>query len=210
MKTLDKEHDKIQHICDTLRKETLEPAQREAEYIINTAKAHAHEIIHEAKQQAEKIQEDAKNSIERERNVFHSSLAQSTRQSLEALRQAIENKLFNPELHHLIVKHAADPKLIANIINAIVKAIEKDGTAADLIAYVSATASPEQINALLGEAILSRLKGHSVTLDEIEGGAKVRIENQKITLDISDREIEELLKRYVRKEFRQLLFAQEK
>lgn len=209
MKTLDKEQDKIQQICEALRKETLEPAQTEAEYVISTAKAHANEIVQEAKREAERLIAEAQRAIERERNVFHSSLEQATKQSLEALRQAIDHKLFNAELHDLVVRHTSDPKIIANLITAVIKGIEKDGLGADLIAYVSKAASPQQINALLTEAILKKIKDQSVTLDDFEGGAKVRLEGKRITLDISDAVIEELLKNYVRKDFRKLLFARE-
>lgn len=207
MKTLEKEEDKIQQICDALRKETLEPAQKEAEYIVTSAKGHANEIIREAQKQAERFIAEAQRTIEQERNVFQSSLSQAAKQSLEALRQAIEQQLFNPELHQLIVQHTADPAIIAKFIQALIKAIEKEGLEGNLNAVAPHSVNPQQVNALIGEAILKRLKGNSVTLDGFAGGVKVRLESKKITLDISDTEIESLLKQYIRKDFRKMLFA---
>lgn len=207
MKTLDTGHDKIQKICDILKKETLEPAHLEAKKIIEAAKKQAEHIIAESHQQAEKSIADARRVIEQERNVFQSSLTQSAKQSLEALRQAIEHKLFNEELHNIVLRHTVDPHVIAKLIDAIVKALEKEGLAADLAAIIPASISVKEVNALLASGILNKLKDQSVALGDIGGGAKVRVEGKKMTLDISNNEIEDLLQRYLRKDFRKLIFG---
>src|SRR3990170_4430527 len=97
-RTLEKGDEKIQKICDALRKGTLEPAQKEAERILKEAKAKAEQIIKEGHQEANRHLEEARAEIEKERNVFHSSLEQAGRQALEQLRQAIEYDLFSQEL----------------------------------------------------------------------------------------------------------------
>lgn len=53
MKTLDKSKDKIKSICDTLRRETLEPAEAAAQQIIEEAKKRAETIITDAGRHAE-------------------------------------------------------------------------------------------------------------------------------------------------------------
>lgn len=208
MKTLDTGHEKIQKICDILRKETLEPAHKEAQSLIEEAKQQAEQILAEAHQHSEKIIADARRVIEQERNVFHSSLSQSAKQSLEALRQAIEQRLFNQELHQLILRDTANPQVIAKLIDAIVKALEKEGLAADLIAVVPSSISAKEVNSYLAADILNKLKDHSVTLGNIGGGVRIRIEDKKMTLDISDAEIEDLLQRYLRKDFRKMIFGE--
>ena len=52
MKSLEKGEEKIQKICDVLRRETLEPAQLEAEGVIEQAKEKAAGIVREAEQNA--------------------------------------------------------------------------------------------------------------------------------------------------------------
>ena len=69
----------------------------------------------------------AHDQIEQERNVFYSALQQAAKQMVEGLRQEIEHKFFNAELHHILEKQLADPKIVANLVNGIVKAIEKEG-----------------------------------------------------------------------------------
>lgn len=206
MKTFKTGQQKIQEICDVLRRDTLDPAQKEAQTIIDEAKERAEEIIKQAQRHAEDLLNEVRRNIEQERNVFNSSLAQAGRQSLESLRQSIEQKLFNEELHTQIAGHTADPKVIANLINAIVKAIDKDGVQADLTAIIPAAAPAKEIIPLLAEGVLNKLKNKSLALGDFDGGVKVRLEGKKLVLDISNEEIEDLLQRYLRKDFRKLIF----
>ena len=207
MKTFKTEQEKIQEICSILRKETLEPAQEEAQKIIAHAKERAEQLINEAHRESERLLEEAQRNIEKERNVFHSSLSQASQQSLEALRQKIERKLFNQELHEQIVAHTANPQVIAQLIKAIINAIEKEGLDTEITAIVPATVSSKDINQLLGENVLKKLKDHTVQIGDFGGGAKIRLEGKRLTFEISDKEIEELLKGYVRKDFRKLFFG---
>lgn len=206
--TLETGEEKIQKICNVLRRETLEPAQEDAKKIIKDAQHRAEQIILEAKKQAEEIIAAGYQTIEQERNVFQSSLLQASKQSIEALKQSIEKDLFNPELHEQLSRQTTDPKIIANLIAAIVQALDKQGLAADLSAIIPASVSPKAVNQLLAEDILNKLKDKSVILGDFSGGAKVRVDNKKMTLDISEKEIEELVRRYVRKDFRKLMFGE--
>lgn len=199
--------DKIKQICDSLRKETLEPAKQEAEAIIAEAKAKAAQIVKEAEAEAERIFSQTKAEIEQERNVFQSSLAQAAKQSLETLRQEVEKKLFNQELDEVICKEAAKPDVIANLIRAIVEAVEKTGIDADLEAVIPQSVSPKEVSGLLGEKILEKLKGDKVSVGTFEGGAQVRLLGNKMTIDITDDSLKDLMASYIRKDFRKMIFA---
>lgn len=205
-KTLEKSEDKIQKICNALRKETLDPARLEAEKIIEDAKSRAESIVSDARKQAEKMIASAKDVIDQERNVFHSSLEQAGKQTLEEIRQAVERKLFHDELQGVVEKHTSDPDVIAKIIASLLKAVEKEGISTDLSAVIPESASTEQVNRLLGENILKKLKEKSVTIGDFAGGARVKLIDKKMTIDLSDSALRELLAKYVRKDFRKLLF----
>lgn len=207
MKTLETSHEKIKKISDVLRHEILEPAQNEASQIIADAKNEAETIIQAALQEKEKLIEEAQQHIEQQYNVFQSSLEQGIKQSLEALRQSIETNLLNKELGQLVTQNMADSQLIAKLIHSLIQAIEKEGLAVDLSVFVASNASVKEINQLLGANVLKKLKGQSVVLGDFSGGVKVRLEDKKITLDITDTEIADLLRRYVRKDFRKLFFV---
>jgi V/A-type H+-transporting ATPase subunit E len=207
MKTLEKGQDKIQKICDKIRHETIEPAKKEAENIIAAGKKRAEEIQLEAEKQAEQLIKRARAHIEQERNVFHSSLEQAARQTLESLRQTIEQRLFNKELHTLLEHHLSNPKLIAELINGIVKAIEKDGIATDLSIVIPRSVSANDVNALLIEQVQKKLKNKPFELGDFTGGVQVKLQGKKMTLELTDKVLQELLASFIRKDLRQLAFG---
>lgn len=206
MKTLEKGKDKIKHICEVLKKETLEPAKEEAEKIINEAKERAEQILLEAKKLAKKTIDEARLVIEQERNVFHSSLSQASKQSLEALKQAIEQKLFNNTIEELVIKESSAASVVAKLINAIVEGIEQEGVSKDFVVYVSKNTSPEEVAQGLTEHVLNALKAHPIQVGTFAGGVQVKLLDKKLALVITDKEIAEFLKHYARKDFREFIF----
>lgn len=206
-KALEKGPEKIQKICDLLKKETLEPAKLEAESIIAQAREEAARIIQEAKHEAEQLNARAHESIEREKNVFQASLTQASRQCIEALRQSVESEFFNSQLLELIDSQVKDPAVIANLIKGILAALEKEGTDVDLSAVIPRTVSVEAVNSLLGEGVLKKLREHKVISGNILGGAQVKLHGKELTLDLSDSTMKELVANYVRKDFRKWIFG---
>lgn len=207
MKSLEHGQDRLQKICEELKKSTLAPAKKEADSMINEAHARAQEIIKDAEKEAEKLIEATRKSLEQEKNVFQSSLSQGIKQGLEALRQEIEYKLFNDQLSEVVKKATKDPEVVAKLIDCLIKGIEKEGLSVDLLALVPKHIKEDEVNALLGAEILDKLKEHSVQIGDFLGGAKVKLNQKGLTLDMSDQAIQELLARYIRKDFRKLIFA---
>lgn len=207
MKSLEKGQDKIQKICDKLRHEIIEPAKKTAEEIIDQAKKEAEAIISAAEQQAAQVLLQARAHIEQERNVFNSSLQQASKQALEALRQEIEQKFFNEELQQTFEKELANPKFVGELINAIVAAIEKEGLSADLAAVIPKAVSPEQVSLYLLDNVRKKLKNKPLEIGKFAGGAQVVLQGKKMTFDLSDHTLKELLANYVRKDFRQMIFS---
>lgn len=207
MKTLEKGPEKIKTICKVLRDEALEPAQKESQEIIKSAHKQAEQIVAEAQKEADKLLAAAKTKIDQEQNVFQSSLQQAAKQSVELLKQKIESHFFNGNLSALIDKSASDPNVVATLIKAIVKALEAEGMAADLTALVPKSISERQVNELLIEDMLSKLREKSVVIGDFTGGAQLRINNKKLTIDLSSQAIKELLSSHlVRKDFRKMVF----
>lgn len=207
MKTLEKGQDKIQKICTALREETLEPAHKEAQRIIDAARLEAEQIVIAAKKSADQLHQEAKASIEQERNVFQSSLQLGAKQALEALRQSLEKNFFNTQLSSLLDKNAADPQLVATLINAIALAVQKEGLNADLSLIIPKSIEPRRINELLLQDAVKGLKDGGIINGTFAAGAQVKIKGKNLTIDISDAALKELLSGYiVRKDFRKMLF----
>lgn len=206
MKTLEKGDDKVQKICDELRRKTIEPAQDAAQQILEEARIKRDEIIAQAEQEAKKIIANAHIAIEQERNVFHSSLQQSAKQSIEALRQEIERHILSDDLSHLINQKLSDPQIIANLINALVKDIEAKGIASEIEVLIPRAVDAKSVAALLLSEVSKKLENNPLQLAAFSGGAQVKLIGKKITIDVSDRTISELLAKYIRKDFREMLF----
>lgn len=206
MKGLETGKDKIQKICDALKKETLEPAKQEAREIVENAHLQASEIVHEAQKKARSLVQAAEKEIEEKKKVFQSSLNLSCRQGIEQLKQKIEGELFNKELSQLIAKEMADPKVIANLLNSFMKSMEEKGIEEEFIAVIPKGISPRSINDLLAARILERLHQKSVTVGDFTGGVQIQLKGKQITIDISDAVVRELIAQYIRRDFRDLIF----
>ncbi len=207
MKGTETGKDKVKKICDILRKETLEPARVEADELIQRAHAKADEMILEARRVIEKMEIDAAQEIERQKNIFQSSLAQACKQALESLKQSIEEKLLNQELSKMIAAATQSPKVIEQMITAVIKALEKEGVEANLSVVIPSSVSARDVNALLAKEAIERLKEKSVLVGPIGGGIELKFHKENITVDISDAALYEIVARYLRKDFRELLFG---
>jgi V/A-type H+-transporting ATPase subunit E len=207
MKGIETGKDKVKKICDVLRRETLEPAMEEAEQIASSARGKAEEIISAARAEAEALLVEAKKEIAKERNVFQSSLGQACKQALESLKQNIESKLLDQELAKQITKQTQDPRLLAELITAMVKGIEKDGLDTSLSAHIPASVSPRAVNQLLAQGVLEKLKEKSVLVGNLTGGIEITLPNEKMTIDLSDKALKELVAQYIRKDFREMIFG---
>ncbi len=206
MNDLETGKDKIKKICEILKNETLEPAKQEAQKIIAQAHEEAAKIIQETQQKAEDILKANQEKMQRERKVFESSLVQAAKQGMETLRQAIERDLFNEELSSWVKQNTADPKIAAQLITVLVRAIEKEGVSADFSALIPSQIPADKVNALIAKSILEKLREKSVTIGNFKGGVQLKLHDQKCTLDLSDQALYELLEKYLRKDFRELLF----
>ena len=207
MKTLESSQNKIQKIADQLRKETLEPAHVEAKQIIDNAKEEADQILKKAQDEAAALLMKAQKNIEQEKNIFQSSLAQATRQGIEVIKQAIEKELFAPLLLQTVKSETANPQVVAELIQAMIHAIDKEGLATDLDVLVGKVNTVEEINKYLSSEILKRVKKQTVTLGEFEGGVKVKVLDQNLTLEMTDKTIYDLIVTHIHKDFRKLFFA---
>lgn len=199
--------EKVKRICEALRKETLEPAMEEAELLIARAKEEAESIVSKAKSQAEGMVGEAQTEIDKRRNVFHASMQQGCRQTLEQLKQQIEQRLFNQALFEKVAKKTSSPDVLAKLITAIVEAIEKEGLAADLSAIIPSSVPAREVNELLAKEVLEKLREKSVILGPMKGGVEVKLHQEKITVDLSDKALRELVGGFIRKDLREILFG---
>ncbi len=206
MKNLETGKDKIQKICDAIRKETLEPVKQEAREIIENARLQAADIIRDAENKTAAMIVTADAEINEKKRLFESSLNLSCRQGIEMLKQKIEQELFNKELNDLVAKETASPHLIVQLIESFMRSLEEQGIEEDFEVFIPKEITARSINALLGQSILDRLKNKSVELGDFHGGVQIKMRGRQITIDISDEVVRELIAAYIRRDFRDLIF----
>ncbi len=206
MKGLETGKDKIQKICDSLRKETLEPAKQEAREIVENSHLQAAEVVSEAQKKAAAMIQAAEIEIDEKRKVFQASLNLACRQGIEQLKQKIEKELFDKELANLVGKEMAEPKIIANLLNAFMRSMEEKGVEEDFVAVIPKGISPRSINELLTSKTLEKLRNQSIQVGDFAGGVQIQMKGRQITIEITDAVVRELIAQYIRRDFRDLVF----
>ena len=207
MDSVDTGKETVKRICEVLKEDTLNPAREEAESIIHKAKADAERITEDAQKQAKQMKEAAIKEIEGREKVFRSSLNVACKKTLESLKQDIEENLFAIGIKNFIGDQMKSPEIITKLIIAIISAIEKEGVDADLRAIIPSTVPAEEINRQLAIEVLNRLEEKSVVLGQISAGVQVKMVNQDLTLDMTQGTLESLVSRYVREDFKALIFS---
>jgi V/A-type H+-transporting ATPase subunit E len=207
MKPTETGKDKVKKICEVLRKETLEPAQKEAFELLQKSREEAEAIIAAARKEAEVLRAEARKEIERKKAVFDASLKQASQQAIESLKQVIMDKLFNPMLAEWLSKPLQETKTLAKLIETIVAAIEKQGIEGDISAYVATSVPAREVSSLLAPKVLERLREKGVLAGGFAGGVEIKMHKANITLDMSENAMRELVASYVRKDFRSMLFG---
>ncbi|GAB5411619.1 MAG: hypothetical protein ChlgKO_07330 [Chlamydiales bacterium] len=206
MSDLESGKERVQKLCDLLKKETLEPAKNEAEKILQDAQDKRENILNTARAEAEAMMNEARGKMEEERKVFDSSLSLAGKQALLALKQEIEEKLFDQEIMRSVQNVSAESSVIAKVIDALVKAIEKEGLDTDLLAFIPQSVSKEEVVKGLSATVLNKLKDESVQLAEFTGGAKVKIVKEHLTLDMSNDALTRLVTEFASEELKAKLF----
>ncbi len=207
METIETGKDKVKKICEVLRSETIEPALVEAKEILDTARKNADKVLEEAKSKSAKMVADAEQEIEKRYGVFKASLNQGARQSIEWLKQEIQERLLNQNLLEMISQSTTSPQVLSDMITAVIQAVEEEGLETDLSAIIPSAIKADSVNELLGKDLLEKLKEKSVLIGSKKGGAEVKLHKEKVTIDLSDTALLELMIRYVRKDFQQYFFA---
>lgn len=204
--SLETADEKVQQICNLLRSETLSPAKKEAERILLEASQKAEMIIAEAKGEAAKIQKESKETLKKELAVHETSIKLAINQGLSALKQSIET-LFTDEFSRQLEKEMADPSVIAKIINAIVGAIEREGLSVKLETMIPSSINIGELYKNIAAHVKEHVRQESLVLSGIKGGARIRMVDKKVSIDMSEKAMKELLATYLTAELRQKVFG---
>jgi len=198
--------EKIDRICALLKKETIKPAQEQVKELLENAKKKAEKIVSEANTKKESLLKETELEIEKKKKIFDTSLALGAKNTLETLRQSIEKNLFSKKIQELVAEKSSDENVIANFISVVVEAIRKEGLETDLNAHIAKSVPKESILKLLVSKVKDQLGEGKIIEGDFAGGAKISLVDQKMTIDLSDEALNELLAEFLQHDFRQILF----
>jgi len=207
MADLEKADARIQVICDKIRAETLDPAKEQAQEIIEQARKEAERIMQLAHQEADQHQRQSRKALEEERQIFNSALQQACKQTIELLKQKIEQSLFNPALQQWVIDQLGNEASYAKLVEVLVNAIEKEGINTDLSVKIPEKFNADDVNAHLSKEILKVLKTRAVELSDLPGGVQVKLPGKNMVLDLSSTALEEIVSSFIRKDFRKVFFG---
>ncbi len=206
METLEKGKQKLNEICEILRKETLEPAGKEAESILDKAKKQALKIVEDARGEASALLKKAEETIEKEKSIFQTSLDLAAKKSFEKLRGEIETQLFREGLEPLTDRAASDAHVMADVINALIDVLKKEGLRGNLALSLGERVNPKEMAERLTKDVLDLIKDQPFEVASFKGGAVLNLKDKKLSIDISDVALKELFGSYLREDFRKILF----
>ncbi len=206
MEILDSGKDKVKKICDTLKKQTLDPAKQEAKHIVDHALKEADKIVKQAKEEARQLVEEQKIKLHQEKKAFYSSLNLAGKQTLEALKQEVEEHLFHKNIATLMQKATHHEDIIASFINTVVMCLEKEGLDSNLEILIPKHLSKQKVLENLSSRLMQSLKEHQIHIGDFHGGAKIKLKDHHIVFEMTDESLKALFSRFIREEFRSFLF----
>lgn len=205
MDLVGEEQSKIQKICEEIRKNTIEPALKEAAEIEMHAKKNAEQILVEANEKKQHMLEMAQKEIEEKQKIFENALQLAKQRVMENIKQTIEEALFSKQFMQILQQHTSKKEVVAQIISALLHIVETQELQ-HFTVFVPEQSDVQQLAAQVGRGFMDQLQKKIIPLEGLTGGAKLKIEDKSLVIDLSDEAIEQLLAKFVRKEFRKILF----
>ncbi|MEM8628705.1 MAG: hypothetical protein AAGF04_01340 [Chlamydiota bacterium] len=199
----------VSQICSLLREETLAPAQEQAREILENARVEAGQIVEKATQKSATLLREAESHLEEKERAFTTSLKRSMDQAIDTLKQSIEHELFSPALASFLSAPCKDSQIAVRLIEAVARGLEKEGVEGDLAVFVGQEIDKKAVLSALTESMQERLGQalHSLPLGE---GIEIKLEGAGLTIDVTKKALEEFLRRFIREDFRKLLFGEKK
>jgi V/A-type H+-transporting ATPase subunit E len=190
----------VQSLIERIRDQGVQAAQQEADRLLVEAKKQAADIIAQAKAEADAERAKAWAEIEAHRTASLDALQLAARDAVLDLKARVINR-FEEFVRRAVVSATRDEQLVRDLVLVLAgRAAEEFIQDKDIEVRIS--------KALLGEATLEEdgrqaILGLSSDMlreglqlmadDEVEGGARVRLVNEKLEIDLSDRAVARLI-----------------
>ena len=189
----------IQELIDSIKKDGLEQAKKDAVAYLENAKAEADRIVADANDEAAKLIEKAKKEIALEEKSSKATLEQAARDAVLSFRKGVEQEL--DKIIHEEVSAAVDGALLERLIDEVVSSdlVGKDA----VIEVKDAKAVSEAFVKKLSDKVKKGLTVKSS--NQVSGGFKVIEKDGSGYIDLTESEIASLLKPYLNESLKELI-----
>ncbi|MBO9997658.1 MAG: hypothetical protein J7641_01400 [Cyanobacteria bacterium SID2] len=210
----------VEDLIARLRDEGVNNGRTQAEQIVSDAKARAESTIEEAQQEADRIVSQAREEAENLKRAGHEALQVAFRDTNLALKTQLTQR-FTGEVQRLVGAETQKPELLQKLILEIAGRVKEEVVPAQQVEVLlprkvagleELSHNPEELE----QGILTyfvRLVGQDMLREGIEfgvakdgrNGLKLRLVNEEVVLDLSDRAIAETILEHLQPRFRALL-----
>ena len=193
----------VQELIDRIRDQGVQAAQDEAARLLVNARQQAQEIVSQAKAEAEAAQAKARAETEAYRQASLDALRLAARDTVLDLEARVLAR-FEEFVKRLVVSATRDKELVRSIVLVLAghaaeefiqdKEVEVRISSALLEGQTGPVFKEEGKLAILGLSSDMLREGLELVPDsEIEGGARVRLVQDKLEIDLSDRVIARMI-----------------
>ncbi|MCC9608284.1 hypothetical protein LOC68_11145 [Blastopirellula sp. JC732] len=202
----------VQSLIDRIRDDGVQAARAEADLLLKNARNQASQIVDQARQEADALRSAAANEIEGHRTAALDALQLAARDTVIELKARVAAR-FEEFIKRLVVSATHDEELVRNLVLVLA-----GHTASEFIQnkemeirisralFGEETLEEEGNRALL--ALSSDMLREGVELipdDGIDGGARVKLVDDQLEIDLSDQAISRMIAQQMIPRFRDLL-----
>ncbi|WP_031432238.1 ATP synthase subunit A [Methylomarinum vadi] len=212
----------VEALIDRLRNEGVSAGQKKAENIVLDAQKRAEWLIQEAEEEARQLTEKARQEADAILATGKDALQLAARDALIKLRDTLLNS-FSQEVTRVVGQRMQDPAFIDKLILSLAGTVrEKTGMdnsqsvviqlPEDVMGVDELKKNPEELQQgtlshytaslaadMLREGVRFEVSG------DLSGGLFIRLENEEMQIDFSDKTVAALLLEHIQPRFRALL-----
>jgi V/A-type H+/Na+-transporting ATPase subunit E len=210
----------VEALIARLRQEGVNSGHTQAEQIVADAEAKAAAIVNKAQQKAEQLVGEAKQEAENLQRAGQVSLEVAFRDATLSLKSQLTQR-FAKEVQHLVGEELQKPELLQRLILEVFAQVKAEVAPAQQVEVLlpekiagleELRHDPEELEQgtlthfvrLVSRGILREGVSFGVAKDN-QGGLKLRLLEQSIVLDLSDRAVAATILEHLQPRFRALL-----
>ena len=198
---------KLQELTDRLYKEGLSKGKEEGEAILAEASRKAEEIIAAAKKEADAVLRDARKEAEDFRTKVEGDVKMAATQSIQAVRNDIENLMVGKLTDSAVNASLADVEFIKEAIKAVAMNFNAQ-EAVDLEAVLPEALKGELEPFIKGELAGALKGGISASFSKkVSGGFNIGPKDGSYFISFTDETFSELIAEYLRPATKKILFG---